>query len=209
MNPFLEHLEGLGIKSKGVIHVGAAQGEEYETYQSHGIVCQIWIEPQPDLYNKCRTRWSNFVKVFNVACGRSSGKAVMYRLKGNGGHSNSLLKPKRHLELHPDLAIQDTIMVDVVRLDDLLSSFDLESGFHDLMVVDVQGYEIEVLEGGEMAVSRMKAVICEVNAEEMYEGCPLVGEIDDWMKERGLSRELTDWCGPEKSYGDALYIRRT
>jgi FkbM family methyltransferase len=209
MNKFLNHLENLGIKSKGVIHVGAAQGEEYETYQSHGIIWQVWIEPQPDLYNQCVVRRSNFVKVFNVACGQKAGRAVMYRLKGNGGHSNSLMKPKRHLELHPDHPLQDTITVDVVRLDDLLSGFDLEDGPHDLMVVDAQGYELEVLKGGERAVSRMNAVICEVNAEELYDGCPLVGEIDEWMESHGLSRMWTDWCGPEKSYGDAVYVRKS
>jgi hypothetical protein len=76
-------------------------------------------------------------------------------------------------------------------------------------VVDAQGYELEVLKGGERAVSRMNAVICEVNAEELYDGCPLVGEIDEWMESHGLSRMWTDWCGPEKSYGDAVYVMKS
>jgi FkbM family methyltransferase len=208
---FLDSLGLFGIKPKGVIHVGAARGEEYDLYQSHGITWQVWIEPQPDLYLdlQCKVRWSTFVKTFNVACGSRAGKFAMYRLKGNKGHSNSLMRPKRHLELHPDNVIESATMVDAVRLDDLLLNFDLEAAPHDLMVVDVQGYELEVLNGGERAVSRMKAVFCEVNAEEMYEGCPLVGEIDDWMDKHGLSRRWTDWCGPEKSYGDAIYVRGT
>lgn len=210
MKVFLDNLECFGIRPKGVIHVGAASGEEYDVYKAHGIEWQVWIEPQPDIYIdlQCRVRWSTFIKTFNVACGQRAGKFAMYRLKGNKGHSNSLMRPKRHLDLHPENTIESSIMVDVVKLDDLLMNFDLEGGPHDLMVVDVQGYELEVLKGGERAVSRMKSIIVEVNAEEMYEGCPLVGEVDEWMEKRGLIRMWTDWCGPQKSYGDAVYVRR-
>lgn len=199
----------LGVAPRGVIHVGAARGEELPFYQKHEVTNQLWIEPQPDLFRALITRLplSSCVQALNVACGNFNGKAKMICLLGNGGHSNSLLHPKKHLEYHPDNVVDGEIEVDVARLDDIVAGFGIPVHRFNVMVLDVQGYELEVLKGGEGTVIRMEAVVCEVNREELYEECALADEVDRWMEGRGFTRRWTCWCGPNESYGDAIYLK--
>lgn len=203
----LEIIEGLDVKMQGVIHVGAADGDEYPSYIAHGLHRQVWIEPQRDLYEKLcyAVPHSMSIHRVNAACGRVLGKAKMYILGGNRGHSSSLLLPKKHAEYHPDNPIVNVIEVNVIPLDAIMTTY---SGVHDLLVIDTQGYELEVLEGARKTVPKMNAVICEVNQEEMYKGCPNVKDIDAWLGDFGFERAFTDWCGPNQSYGDGVYVRR-
>jgi FkbM family methyltransferase len=199
-----------GAAPRGVIHVGANDGGEFPLYVRHGIFDQIWIEPQPEPFGHLLDRlWrSPRIRAFNVACGSIEGKARMTVLAGNGGHSSSLLKPRKHLEYYPHLPVAGAIEVSLVRLDPFLASQRIDPERFDLLVLDVQGYELECLKGAEGLVrTAIRYVVAEVNREELYEGCALVGEMDEWLGGRGFSRVETDWCGPQESFGDALYVR--
>ena len=53
----------------------------------------------------------------------------------------------------------------------------------DLLNIDTQGYEMEVLKGSRKLLSQnVKYIILEVNKKELYEGCPLVKDIDIFKK---------------------------
>ena len=53
----------------------------------------------------------------------------------------------------------------------------------DLLNIDTQGYEMEVLKGSRKLLSQgIKYIILEVNKKELYEGCPLVKDIDNFLK---------------------------
>jgi hypothetical protein len=46
----------------------------------------------------------------------------------------------------------------------------------------------------------------EVNRDEVYKGCPMVEELDDYLKEYGFERVETTWDGV--TWGDAFYVKR-
>ena len=48
-------------------------------------------------------------------------------------------------------------------------------------------------------------MILEVNLAEVYEGCPLVGEIDEFLKDYSFERVGTYW--QSESWGDAIYVK--
>jgi len=207
---WLEVIAALGgPKVRGVIHVGAAGGGEYHRYAAYSITDQIFIEPQPESYERLLRRVAGVpgVRTFRTACGNITGTAKMTLLEGNNSCSSSLLRPKRHLDLHPEYPVCGEIEVPLVRLDDLLASNGIRLGTFNLLVVDVQGYELEVLKGGKAAVGAMDYVVPEVNREEIYESCALVEEVDAWLTRAGFRRRETVWDGPEGSYGEALYVR--
>jgi FkbM family methyltransferase len=56
----------------------------------------------------------------------------------------------------------------------------------DFIKLDVQGYEIEVLRGGELALASAEAVQMEVNLIPIYEGAPLAHEAVEYMADRGF-----------------------
>jgi FkbM family methyltransferase len=196
-----------GPRVRGVIHVGANDGVEHDCYLAHGILRQVWIEPQEEPYARLvrRLAKSPGIKTFMVACGARNGKAKMTLLRGNRGESNSLFRPKRHLDYHPEFPVDGEIEVSLIRLDALMIANGIKPEEYNLMVADVQGYELEVLKGAEGVLAAFDHLVLEVNAEELYESCPLVEDLDMWLRSRGFVRRRTEWRGPNQSYGDALY----
>ncbi len=48
----------------------------------------------------------------------------------------------------------------------------------------------------------------EVNLEELYEGCCLIDELDEYLKSFGFERKITKlWDDGAVGWGDALYIK--
>ncbi|MFN0012132.1 MAG: FkbM family methyltransferase [Phycisphaerales bacterium] len=195
------------VPPRGVIHVGAHEGQELPAYQRFGFVNQVWIEPQPDLFARLRARLpaSPTIRAFHTACGEVPGEADMHVLANNDGLSNSLLEPRLHLEAHPQYPRGGTVRVKVVPLDDLLAREGLDPAAYSLLAVDVQGYELHVLRGAPRTLAAMDAVLCEVNTREMYAGCALLPQIDEHLANAGFTRVITDMS--TRGYGDALYVR--
>ena len=74
--------------------------------------------------------------------------------------------------------------------------------------IDVQGYELEVLRGAEICLENVYYIIVEVNKAELYQGCPMVEEIDDFLSGFGFSRVETEWRHNREKWGDALYVKQ-
>jgi hypothetical protein len=55
-----------------------------------------------------------------------------------------------------------------------------------LLKIDVQGGELDVLSGSDDLLGCFDAVYVECSYLQMYEGQPLVEDINDWMGERGF-----------------------
>ena len=191
---------------KGVIHVGAFAGEELNQYRMLGLSNTMMFEPQEDLYNLIKSRCIFNEKIHNVALGSEACTKEMYISFREGGvsqgcgASSSLLKPKKHLEEHPEVTFPETKTVEVRTLDEY---YDPQYNF---LNIDVQGYELEVLKGATRTLENIDAMILEVNRAEVYEGCPLIEDIDNFLEDVGFVRVAEIW--QSKSWGDALYAKR-
>ncbi len=141
------------------------------------------------------------VEVMKLALGNSSGSCKMYTSKDNEGQSCSLLKPAKHLKKHPEIKFDFVETVKLEKLDNI--KYDPEK--FNMMVVDVQGYELEVMKGTSKSLKSIDYIYLEVNRDEVYEGCAKIEQLDDFLKNFGFKRIETSWTG--KIYGDALYIK--
>jgi FkbM family methyltransferase len=56
----------------------------------------------------------------------------------------------------------------------------------DFLKLDVQGYELEVLKGGEAMLKQVEVVLMEVSLLRVIQGAPLLDEVVAYMKSRGL-----------------------
>ena len=56
----------------------------------------------------------------------------------------------------------------------------------DVLKVDVQGAELDVLRGGERLLRSVRALELEVEFQTLYEGQPLFGDVDAFLRERGF-----------------------
>ena len=87
----------------------------------------------------------------------------------------------------------------------LIYYFDLRGA--NFMNVDVQGYELEVFKGGKETLEQIEYVYCEVNRGEMYEGNPMIEELDEYLGGYGFERVETHWPETWYKWGDAFYIK--
>jgi len=189
----------------GVMHVGAFAGEELKSYRRLGLDNTMMFEPQPKLYNLVQDRLILNETIHNVALGSEQCEKEMYVswraggiLEGCGA-SSSLMKPKKHLTEHADVLFKETINVKVDILDNYYDPV------YNFLNIDVQGYELEVLKGATNSLPGIDAMILEVNRDEVYEGCPMIEDLDDFLHSFGFARIATAW--QSESWGDAVYAR--
>lgn len=193
------------LNIRGVIHIGANKGEEYESYKNLNIKNMVFVEPRPDEFIKLINRINDPNCVFiQKALGNKTGIEKMYISYGGGspGASSSILKPKLHLDLHKKIKFHESLLeVEMEKLDNL--SIDFEK--YNFINIDVQGYELEVLKGSERCLSSIDYLYTEINRDEVYENCAHIDEMDKYLKPFGFVRVETDWCG--NLWGDAFYIK--
>jgi FkbM family methyltransferase len=186
----------------GVIHIGAHYGEEVSNYVNLGIDDIVLFEPLEENFEILKNNVSNLNANINGYCAALGNKNqyVNMFLSSNNLESSSVLKPKMHLDLHPEVVFSREQSVEMKRLDD----FSFEK--YNFINLDVQGYEMEVLKGAEKTLEYIDYLYCEVNRNEVYEGNAYIDEIDEYLSNYNMRRVETSWWydGP---WGDALYIK--
>lgn len=201
-----------GVKITGAIHVGAFLGEELSQYRGLGLTNTILFEPQKKLFDIVNSKCIIKEKVFNVALGSEEDVVGMFISDREGGVSNgagassSILAPKKHLTEHPEVTFPSKESINVKRFDKFVEENQLDVSEHNLLNVDVQGYELEVLKGMGDKLNNIQLVIAEVNRDEVYEDCPMIEEIDSYLEGFGFKRLAVEW--QSESWGDALYVKR-
>ena len=189
---------------RGIVHIGAHYGEEIQEYVDNGIQKITVFEPLSKNFNilSQRMQYVNAdIQGHQVALGSKKGNATMF-LSSNEAQSSSILKPKQHLELHPDVSFNGTEQVEVSLLDD----YDI--GESNFINIDVQGYELEVFKGGKKTLEKIDYIYCEVNRDEVYEGNAMVEDLDEFLSSYGFERVETKWPETYYTWGDALYIKK-
>ncbi|NJM71288.1 MAG: FkbM family methyltransferase [Scytonema sp. RU_4_4] len=190
------------VKIKGLIHVGAHYGQEYEIYQKLGIVNLIFFEPLSQNFEILKTHVGEKAKLFQKALGNENKKVKMYIESANNGMSSSILKPQKHLEQYPQIVFDQEEIVEMVRLDDFLP----EKENYNFLTIDVQGYELEVLKGSRETLTSISGILTEVNRDELYENCVQVEQLDDFLERFDFHRVETNWEGG--TWGDAFYLKK-
>jgi FkbM family methyltransferase len=72
----------------------------------------------------------------------------------------------------------------LARLDDLVKGSIFEKP--DFIKIDTQGFELEILKGGEITLQAAKFVLLEVSFIDIYKDCPLVADTLQFMNDRGF-----------------------
>ena len=185
----------------GIIQIGAHHGNEYKTLKNISKKI-LMFEPQKSAYSVLINNLKNEedVIVENLALGSSQGKMIMHIEKANLGQSSSLLEPALHTMQYPTINFLGTEEVEVTTLNEYFKNkiFD-----YNLMTIDVQGFELEVLKGSSDHLNNVDYILCEVNRAELYKNCPMISDIDEYLKKYNFIREVTSWDG--YTWGDALY----
>lgn len=192
------------VKITGVIHVGGHIGDELHEYVNGGIENIIIFEPQLHCFEQLSKKSDSVglpAKLINKALGNQTGRIEM--ISDPTGLCGSILKPKLHLELSPDVIFSETLNVEISRLDDEIP----ENHMYNFLNMDTQGYELEVLKGGVKTLEKIDYVYTEVNQAEVYENNAMICELDEFLLKYDIERVSTGWHGSQ-TWGDAFYIKK-
>jgi FkbM family methyltransferase len=177
MEQAVGHLVEKGFNPPVVLDVGSGKG-----YWS--VMASLrWpdarfmmIDPLPDsedaLIKTCRDRRFKYLL---MAVGAEPGEAVMNLTPEADG--SSLLSP-------PDPDPRHRLTVPVKTLDQLLESGEIDPP--QLVKLDVQGFELKVLDGGQKLFDTADVFIIESNLFEFMPGCPRMHQLVGYMAGRGF-----------------------
>ena len=198
---------------QGVIHIGTTTGEEYLMYRECGINPIIWFEPG-DAAEKIP---GGLVMPFALGdkpyrleaiepmsfAWKIRRKEYLWESFPDPKHS-SFLQPYLHLAYYPDNGFRASKQsTTIFALDEFIDKSLPPANF---LVIDTNGYDLEVLKGGSKYLPKVDYIYTEVYKEELYKDVPMIEQIDEFLTALHFTREETWWY--EHGWGDALYIRK-
>ncbi len=202
----IEQLQHHNIRVYGIIHVGANNGVEADSYHASKADTCVYVEPIPEVFKNLEKNVSRFPRHYAVQalCTERDGETVTFNVSSNGGASSSVLPLGDHATLFPDITYVNSIQMTTCRLDTLVERF--PKVIFNLLVIDVQGAELMVLKGATELLKDLDAVFLEVNDAPLYEGCCTLDDLIDFFKPLGFRIK---WLGIGRhGFGDALFLRK-
>jgi len=177
-----------------IVDVGAASmGEGTDPYHallSAPNVSVIGFEPNQAACDALNARTALNRKFLPYAIG--DGQKRLFFECRNPLHS-SLYEPNEKLFSllwHEDLTVLRTREIQTLRLDDLPEIMDC-----DLLKIDVQGAELDVLNGATRLLRQIVVIHTEVEFVPAYKGQPLFGQVDQKLVDAGfLLHNFTGLC---------------
>ncbi|MGP8217104.1 MAG: FkbM family methyltransferase [Bacteroidia bacterium] len=206
-----------GIPKKGIIHIGAHKGEEYEEYIKRGFQNIIFIEANPELCQLMTDRFSKDrrVKVYNYAITDITQEIEFHLHQSNSGlESSSILKMKEFDKIVTSLKTSKTIRVPGITLADFITKENLAISNYNVLSLDIQGADYYALRGANEILQKFDAVITEVQCIELYENSVNEKVIDEYMDSQKYERfftiyhELYNASGTFPAWGEVIYVKK-
>lgn len=193
------------FKPKGVVHVGAHEGQELQHYHKLGIEKMIFIEALPKIYDKLVKNCEPYPEVmcFNECVSDKDGEEITFNVANNDGQSSSFLQLGTHKQMHPDVEYIEEIKMKTVRLDSLLSGIDED---YDFLNMDLQGAEGHALRGLGDVLNQFKYLYLEVNITEVYECCMQLPELEEYLAGFGFKKKDIFFPG-NCTWGDCFFMK--
>jgi FkbM family methyltransferase len=187
----------------GVLHVGAHEAEEASSYQSNAWGPVTWVEANPDRARELAAKFAGDPtnSVVNAVAWDVTGERMTF-FEASNGQSSSLLEFGSHATHHPEIKMVGETVVETLRLDEV---DEVCRASFDLVVMDIQGAELNALRGLGACLSDVQWIYLEVNTEQVYKGVPQFSEVTEYCKSQGFV--LLDCSITAAGWGDALFCR--
>jgi FkbM family methyltransferase len=202
----LQLREKYEIYPKTVLHVGAYLGEEYPLYKNLGANVVYWVEANKELARDLKSVEhvlkdpSN--KIFCEVVGERDGDTVTFHTSNNN-QSSSILELGEHSSLFPDVVYTGAEERQTKTISSILA--EVGNPQIDFLNLDIQGAELLALKGFKELTS-VQFIYTEINSREVYKGCALVDQIDEYLAPLGFIRAETAFW-ENHPWGDALYVK--
>jgi FkbM family methyltransferase len=196
------------VVPSGVLHIGAHIGEEIVRYSAEGISHITWVEANKELIPELTKNISRYAidqRILNCALW-DKDEQINFHITNNQ-QSSSIFLLGTHAEHYPQITVEETQSMQAHRLDTILALGLLTVPDIHFVNIDTQGSELAILKGfGKFLTDgNILGIYLEVNKEHLYQGIPLISEIDEYIQEFGYRRMITSWSNA--GWGDAFYLK--
>jgi FkbM family methyltransferase len=198
-----------------IVHVGAHWAEDADFYEACGARTVLWIEADPDTFARlqqvlaARTGPCRHVAECALVSASDGEALAFHRFRGDGS-SSSVHRSTETLRTRFPAAGESGEVLDLVSrsLPEILARHGIEvaKARRPMLVVDVQGHELAVLQGLGDGLADFAQCKCEVSRVPMYEGGAGFDQIDAHMRKSGF-RLASHRPVQVPKHGDVLYIR--
>jgi FkbM family methyltransferase len=199
-----------------VIDIGANSGQFGVILREIGYTGKIVsFEPIPAVYKlllQTAEKSSNW-ETHNYAIGNQDG-TLNINVSQNTYSSSILPMLHSHLEVAPESKYIKQESVQIRKLSSVLSVQDLKKYSSVLLKIDVQGYEMPVIEGAITLLPIIKMVQTELSFVPLYQHAPLYSEVMDKMRELGFDfftfiPELIDLTSGRLLQADGVFVNNS
>lgn len=202
---FLDIVNKYG-KPKGIIHIGSHLLEERNDYLSSGIENIIWVEANTKIYSKIKNsiKLNKKEKIYNFVITNEDEKLYNFYITNNG-QSSSIFELDLHKKYYPDIYVTEIIQIKSKRMDTLINENKLDITNYNFINLDIQGAELLALKSFGDMLKKIEFIYTEINTNSIYQKCPLINEIDNYLNNFDFKRVETNLT--EFEWGDALYVK--
>jgi FkbM family methyltransferase len=192
------------LNIKGILHIGAHYCEELDDYKK--IVLNedkiVWIEGNNNIVENIKQKFPQR-RIFNEIISNEDDQEVVFIITNNG-QSSSILELKEHLKEHPDVFEINREKRKTITIDSFIAKNNIDSNLN-FVNIDIQGAELKALQGMKDYLDNVDYLYLEVNQKELYEGCGLLSQIDEFLKIYNFERKEINMT--QHGWGDAFYIK--
>ena len=198
-------------KINGVIHVGANEGQERFYYADCGLEV-IWIEPIPEVFERLQNNIKNYPKQKAFKYLLTDQKDVLhtFHVNGDNGESSSIYKLDQHQDIWPEIQTSKTLEIKSNTLATVMAHEKINLSKYQGLVLDTQGSELLVLQGGKSILSRFTYIKAEAADFSAYEGCCQLNELVAFLKKYSfIERKRTQFANHPNGGGcyDLIFSR--
>ena len=190
-------LKLMGIKPRTVIHVGAHFGQDQSEYEALGVEKVFWCEADEDCIAIIREKYPSSSTIHGVFWSEAHKTIDFWFMKDSA--QNSAFRPRVKSQSLTKETRRTTT------LDEEFMALNLKKPI--MLVLDVQGAEIEVLKGGKELLSNIKYLVCEItNKSSISNFSVLQKDVEIILDQYGFSSTISR-PSYNNEYLDLLMIR--
>lgn len=211
-NRFADIKDKVATESPVIIDGGANRGAMTELFlQQYRAPIIHAFEPIPEFVVMLRQNFAarKNVTIHSAAIG-AEARTISFNVTNYRSSSSVLTPSALNKRIHGEkMDISQVVEVQQVRLEEVMRDYSTI----DLLKLDLQGYELEALKGCGGLLGRIKVITTEIEFVALYDGQPLFGDIDVFLRSRGFRLlnlyELFTHPDGQLTAGDAVYLNTT
>ena len=169
----------LGARPATVIDVGVASGTP-ALHQAFPDAALVLVEPLSEFAEACTTALCGRRGVHIAAAAGSTDGSAIINVHVGELEGSSLYRESMGSSFDGSQRLVDTVRVDTV----------IERGGHEgpfVLKVDVQGAELDVLDGSRKTLRDCQLVLLEVSLYEFLQGGPQLADVVGYMADQGFA----------------------